>query len=360
MSLLSIVIPVYNAEDVLSCSMNSLLNRTVKDFDIILVDDGSTDNSAKICDKYSNDNERVSVVHKTNGGLASSRNAGIKAARTEYIAFLDADDFFSETFVEDVLEIIKNYNPDCIYFGWQYVTKEGIQPGKIADLTKNVILDKDYLHKVIIPPMLNLIDDKDHFIDNFAWNKIYRTDLIKQYSVAFDENRRIWEDRVFVVEYLRYCDTFYCMDKAYYNYVQVAGSLASKYYLNMFDIVLDSYNKYFKWFSGEYDFNTSFANTYYCHVIENVIYRSLEQSDYTEEIHANIIRTLKNENVVSWYQNRVPENVNEMRLSQYVLNQEYEEAIQLYRSIFIKQKRISKKQNRIFSIKSKIKHILGR
>ena len=358
MSLLTIVIPVYNAEDVLQRSMDSLLNQTVKDFDIVLVDDGSTDSSAKICDKYAKQHKNIRAIHTNNAGTSSAKNRGINVVDTEYVTFCDSDDFYSETFTEDIIKVIKFNSPDCICFGWQYVTKEGVQNPRVYGVPKNQLLNQEFVHKTIIPPLLNLVNDRECFIDDFAWNKVYKTSIINRYQIKFDENRRIWEDRVFVVEYLKYCNSFYCMDKAYYNYVQAEGSLSSKYYLNFFDIVLDSYNKYYKWFGDEYDFDTSYANTHYCHVIENLIFRSLIQTEHTEEIYSNIIRTLQDENVIKWYKNRVPENSDETRLSELVNNKQYDKAIELYRTILQRKQNDKEKRDKIVRLKAKIKRII--
>ena len=92
-SLITIIIPVYNVEEYLDCCLNSIEKQTFKDYDVIIVDDGSTDKSSEICDRFAFKKENVKVIHKMNGGLSSARNAGIKAAKGQYLMFIDSDDF---------------------------------------------------------------------------------------------------------------------------------------------------------------------------------------------------------------------------------------------------------------------------
>ena len=116
--LVSVVVPVYNVEKYLSRCIDSISRQSYSNLQIILVDDGSKDNSAVICDEYSKKDTRISVIHKTNGGLSDARNVGIDNAKGDYICFIDSDDFVRETYVEDLLNAILKYNSDiavCLF-----------------------------------------------------------------------------------------------------------------------------------------------------------------------------------------------------------------------------------------------------
>lgn len=114
MDKISVIVPVYNVEDYLEECINSILGQTYKNLEIILVDDGSTDNSSKICDIYEKKDKRIKVIHKENGGLSSARNEGLKYRTGEYISFVDSDDFIDKTMYEKLYSAIKKYDADVV------------------------------------------------------------------------------------------------------------------------------------------------------------------------------------------------------------------------------------------------------
>ncbi|HEM5188819.1 TPA: glycosyltransferase, partial [Streptococcus suis] len=122
--LLSVIIPVYQVEKYLKRCIDSVLAQKFIDYEIILVDDGSTDSSPEICDEYSIEHPHISVIHKENGGLSDARNVGIKHAVGEYIFFLDSDDWISPTMFESLKEIISSKKHDIIHFDLQFCKNE--------------------------------------------------------------------------------------------------------------------------------------------------------------------------------------------------------------------------------------------
>lgn len=114
--LISVIIPVYNVEEYLRECVDSVLNQTFRDFEIILVDDGSTDSSGDICDEYVEKDERVTVIHQKNGGLSVARNTGLSEANGKYVYFLDSDDYISENALATLLNIAENDNSDIVFF----------------------------------------------------------------------------------------------------------------------------------------------------------------------------------------------------------------------------------------------------
>lgn len=357
---ISVIIPVYNAEKFLCRSVDSLLNQTRKDFEIILVDDGSTDNSGIICDKYASQYKNIRVVRRKNGGLSAARNTGVSAARNEYILFLDSDDFLDKDAIEKIEDVINCSAPDCICYGWRYITTDGPQQDAIPNLKKDILLNRQHIHENVLPSLLNLKKDDGDFIYDFAWNKVYKRSILGKYSVQFDETRRIWEDRPFVVEYLKYCDSFYCMDRALYNYVQVAGSLSSKFYLNFFDIILENYQNYVKWYGDEYNFDTEYANTYWCNSIENMVFRSLRQNENTEVIRERTIIALSNPQVRYWYAHRTAQNAWQKRAGELETQGKYQELIDLYKNQLDKQVKQERKADAIRKVKFCIRKLLRR
>ena len=122
--MVSIIVPVYNIERYLPQCMNSLFAQTAPDFEVILVDDGSTDGSAALCDQYAKQDARVQVIHKKNGGLSSARNAGLDAATRPYLLFLDGDDYLAPSAIQSLLEIA-SANADFDFIQFQYAETDG-------------------------------------------------------------------------------------------------------------------------------------------------------------------------------------------------------------------------------------------
>ena len=329
--LFSVIIPIYNGERFVRQGIDRVLAQSYSDYELILVDDGSTDGSGTICDQYSGKYPQIKTIHKENGGISSARNAGIRAAEGEYIVFCDADDFLECEALEKLERVARTYSPDCICFDWQYVTSEGAQPPATLSLPKDCVLDRAFIHEIILPPLLNLSPKDGTFIFDYSVNKIYKRSIISQNHIFFDETRRIWEDRPFVVEYLYYCNSFYYLPCALYNYVQVGGSLSSKYYNSLFDITLANYRLYCNLFGNEYNFETQFAYDYWSRAISRLIYRALEESDADGTIREKMTETLQNPLVIEWYKNRKGLNWSERRISQLVVEGKTENAIKLHR-----------------------------
>lgn len=351
---ISVIIPIYNAEKYLSKAIESVLNQTEKNIECILVDDGSTDSSGDICDQYAKQDERIHVIHKENGGLSTARNAGIKVATGTHISFIDADDYLDLETYEMISTVIEEQNPDCIDFGWKYISDTGEVSYNLNKLEKEGLLSLEIIQNKILPPLLNLVKDDNNFIYDFAVNKIYKKDILFEKNILFDETRRTWEDRVFVVEYLKYCNNFYSMNQCYYNYVSVPNSLSRRYDLNFFNIILKNYKRYRELFEEQYDFETTYVRNYWCHSIENMILRSLRENVNKDEIEENIVNVLKMNEVKEWFQLRLPENKFEEKISKLVVNGQVEEVIFQFRKKIFNQHRKSK----YIEIKGIIKYVI--
>lgn len=206
--LFSIIVPVYKVENYIDECINSVLDQTFKDFELILVDDGSPDNCPKICDEYEKKYESVRVLHKENGGLSSARNTGLDNSFGQYIAFVDSDDYWNDkTFLSDVSEIIKNNNPDMILYGYSEYKNQVFHPILNFD---DFDVSKQYtLYDVI----------KNDWVKSSACIKIVKSDLI------FDNNIRFRygvtsEDIEWTTKLLSCCESFCVCPKNVYVYRQ--------------------------------------------------------------------------------------------------------------------------------------------
>ena len=176
----SIIIPVYNVKSYLEQCINSVLQQTFEDFEILLVDDGSTDGSSYLCDSFSQNDKRIRVIHKENGGLSSARNTGLKAAKGEYVLFLDSDDYWTYSgLLSDAFRIINQTNADLIIFDYSSDLK------KIDNKLSNNELEYSFskMNKEEAFKMLICLNK----IRSSACDKIYKSSIIKQDNFLFEE-----------------------------------------------------------------------------------------------------------------------------------------------------------------------------
>ena len=231
MPLISVIVPIYNAEKFLHYCIDSILNQTVIDFELILVDDGSTDNSGKICDEYSEKDNRIWVIHKPNGGVSSARNAGIEAAKGEYICFVDSDDFLESSYLEELVETKKKYPDfDNVWCGFQTVEDYYKNNKKAYDVER----DNDYSFS----DLSSIMDLFEKWFVQMPWNKLYKTKTIVENSIVFPPEISLGEDYIFNLRYLDCTNgKIAVVNKPLYNYLRDGKeSLDNKYYPDLLEI----------------------------------------------------------------------------------------------------------------------------
>ena len=193
----TLIVPVYKVEDYIEKCLNSIINQTYKNFELILVDDGSPDNCPDICDKYAKTDSRITVIHKQNGGVSSARNEALKIATGEYIWFVDSDDYIEENSLEILSQYIEKTPTDLYVFEHGFFEKYNI-----TDL--NSLFNDHYF--------------KYHF--GFEpWNKIYKTAIINNNHLLFDTEETVGEDLLFNVNYYTKIKSCLFIDEKLYHYV---------------------------------------------------------------------------------------------------------------------------------------------
>lgn len=191
MELVSIIIPVYNIADYVKDCIESVRLQTYSDLEIIVVDDGSTDGSAQICDALAVQDARITVIHKENGGVSSARNSGIETAKGKYIAFIDGDDWVEETYVETLYRSMKEAEADVAAVGFVYRYSDGKnKPQSIAD-ELTVITAREALDQAC---------GTSCPWTGFACGKLVRKDILDDHGIKFDTTIRICEDSLFWYE----------------------------------------------------------------------------------------------------------------------------------------------------------------
>ena len=213
--MVTLVVPVYNMERHLPRCINSILAQSDKSFEVLLVDDGSEDSSGSMCDHYAAAYpDTVRVIHKQNGGLASARNAGIDAARGEYIIFPDPDDWVEPNYVASFLEYQERYQADLVCLG-HYVDTDFSSVYGNPDREVALMTGKEGKHALLL----------DQRMQGFCWNKLYRMDLIRRYRLYFSSEMGNTEDLAFTYFYLSHCETVcHVPTRRVYHYYQHPGS----------------------------------------------------------------------------------------------------------------------------------------
>lgn len=209
--MLTLVVPIYNMEKYLARCMDSLLGQSCRDFEVILVNDGSTDSSGTLCDSYvARYPELVRVIHKPNGGLSSARNAGIDAAQGEWIVFPDPDDWVEPDYVESFLCFRQQFQAQLVCLG-HYVDTDDVSEAKGPDMEPYLVEGDECQRSILLGPSLQ----------GFSWNKIYRLDIIREYKLRFPDGMGTIEDVYFTYQYLAYCSRIvHAPGKRVYHYYQ--------------------------------------------------------------------------------------------------------------------------------------------
>ena len=234
MKSVSVIVPVYNVEKYIGRCLDSLVNQTLKNIEIIVVNDGSPDNSQEIIDKYTKKYNNIKSYIKENGGLSDARNYGLKYAKGEYISFIDSDDYIDKTMMEKMYNKAKENNFDLIVCDLDMVDDNG---EFIQNVSSN--LNKDIYKDKIKNYMINMYPS--------AWNKIYKQDLFKN-KVYFKKG--IWfEDVEFIYRLIPYIKSIGTIKDNLYHYVQREGAITKTFdkrlynYIDNWNGIIDFYQK---------------------------------------------------------------------------------------------------------------------
>lgn len=219
MEKISIIVPVYNVEQYLENCINSILNQTFKNYELILVNDGSTDNSGNICDRYKQKDSRIKVIHKKNEGLSSARNTGLDIACGKYIGFVDSDDSIHPRMYEILYELIKKYKADISCCNYKNIYNLVVKSHKELELTE--IVEMNNIEAI------NNLSNKDMGIKLvLAWNKLYKKNIFDnlRYGVG-----RIHEDSFIAHKILYKCKKIVYTNNKLYYYLQRQNSITSTF-----------------------------------------------------------------------------------------------------------------------------------
>ena len=236
----SIILPVYNVEAYLGFCMDSILANDLHECEIILVDDGSTDGSGKLCDFYAHQYLFVKAYHIKNGGVSRARNYGISVAQGQYICFVDPDDCISENYILTLVKAIKKRQADIVFTRYKKIYNEredGVSENRetFLKLSRSERPQDLFLKKQI---------GKEDELMGVVWRTIIRKDLILLHNIRFNENVNLSEDWLFLLEYLSYATKVEVVDSiSYYYRIRDKAATSRKYKYNLVQIRIECLNK---------------------------------------------------------------------------------------------------------------------
>lgn len=220
--LVTIIVPIYNISSYLDKCINGIINQTYKNLEIILVNDGSTDNCGEICDRYAQVDSRIKVIHKENGGLVSARKAGLELAKGDYIAFVDGDDWIDRDMYQVLLDKALSSNADFVDSSYFY-RKKGDVVVECASLEADYKFDSRQI-KAIIESWI--VDRDKALIRSTIWTKLYKADIIKKSYAEVPDEMPLGEDVINYIALFKYANRATVISKSFYHYNYRSDSLS--------------------------------------------------------------------------------------------------------------------------------------
>ena len=226
MAKVSVIIPAYNVEQYLPRCLGSVLSQTYNDFEVIVVDDGSSDKTSEICDEFAALDERINVVHKQNKGVSIARNVGIEIAQGKWCCFIDSDDWIEAKYLEN---FNIEQNEDC-----QLIMQSFIIDNEIDSSSRKVVLpDTTFCDPSSV---VNFLEKYPNVHNGFIWHRLFRLDIIKKNKIKFPLGISFAEDGWFFFDYMRHASKIQCSSSIGNHYIIRKGSLTSKYHAYPFAV----------------------------------------------------------------------------------------------------------------------------
>ncbi len=232
----SIIIPVYNSEKYLGNCIRSIVEQNFKQFEVLLINDGSTDGSADICNKWAQQDSRIKAFHQNNAGVSSARNKGIENATGDYILFVDSDDAVSPNYFASIHNAVKNNDVDLVHF-------------RVDTYCNSMVNSSTFNFK----GLLDIKTDTEIFIselkDAYVMTRAYKAKIFKDDFIRFNKSLTLWEDTDFILRVLSRVDSVYILDEPLYNYYINENSTTVKGHLTAHDdalIFLENYDNVMK------------------------------------------------------------------------------------------------------------------
>lgn len=292
----SVIVPVYKVENYLRNCIESVLGQYFSDFELILVDDGSPDACPEICDSYKEKDDRIKVVHKPNGGLASARRAGILVANGDYVLNLDADDCIENDTLECAYKIIKDTNCEIVSFAYRWIKNGQTITVTNDGLAEGLYVDED-IEKNIYPRLL--MDKNMHHISYYLSGKAIKRELLTPHQLNVNEKISLGEDLCCTVPCYLYAKSVYISKKTAYLYTVRDNSMSKEFNTNQIRLVEDVIHEIYKMdMKKVIDFEAQLCR-YSCFMCFTILAAAAEGNHFKSinALKTNIINALHNEKI---------------------------------------------------------------
>ncbi len=303
--LLSIIVPIYNVSKYIDTCVRSILAQTFTDFELILVDDGSTDGSSEICDEYAVRDDRIKVIHKKNGGVVSARKEGAKVASGKYAGYVDGDDWIEPHMYQSMVEYMEEYNCDMVMCDVDHESRNlPMSSGGTRTDIAGGYYDRDKLEKEIFPKMIYSGEFFHFGIYPVVWNKLYRLDKLREHQMAVDESIKMGEDAACVYPYMYDANSMYFIkNMSLYHYRRSENQMTATYD----ELRFERFKALYNFFSNSSVASSPYASQldyYYSYCIKNVISNELSRGNsasFGKKLHniKNICSFAREEGFVS-------------------------------------------------------------
>ena len=258
MPIISVIIPVYGAENYLPRCLDSLMNQSLSNIEIILINDGSPDQSPMICEEYSKRDPRFKTFHQENKGISNSRNRGIDLANGMYLMFVDNDDWVEKDYCKFLFNTLISEEVDLVMCGYKIHYRNKVKIESTETSTK-------YFKSDIIKSFQNQIEDGTNLLGNLVWAKIFRKDIIKNNRIYFNTKLKFADDILFINQYQQHVECFIQLPDILYNYNRInENSVTLNYIPNYYDEIIFVKQKIFELYKDSFKFTEE--QWYYQHI----------------------------------------------------------------------------------------------
>jgi glycosyltransferase involved in cell wall biosynthesis len=292
--LISIIIPIYNSEKFLAKCLDSVINQSYSNIEIICIDNNSTDNSFNILQDWAKKDSRIKVLSCEIKGAAATRNIGLEFALGKYLAFVDADDYVTNSYIEDMLKPMVNNNLALVVSRFYQISENYVNLNANTQPELDIFLSKNPTNKEIAD--IGIYLNNFPLMWNAVWVKMFDMSIIKQNNLRFSEHLKLTEDNIFMLEYLILCKDygrFLIIDKNNYYYVESMNSLTRRKNSKGIDVGVVAYLNEIKFILESKGLFNQYKNLYYNHGLSELMYwRSIIHSTLIEKEIINLYKSI--------------------------------------------------------------------
>jgi len=324
----SIILPIYNRENTIAQAVDSVRHQSYQAWELLLADDGSTDGTQEICCRYAEEDQRIRLLRGDHQGVCHARNSALSVSRGEYVLFLDSDNSMKSNMLECLEREIKRCPDADVYcFGFSSSAERDIIPR----MSRNqLVYDSPWIYQHVLPAHFNVVAQDNDFLQNYIWNKCFRRVFLQENGIIFDENRKLWEDGIFVVDCLGSAKALCIVPDVLYNAycTEKVEHLSSKFFSGQ----TRQYIEDEKAFIAQYGDRIAFAGDHYCRSNFNVLKRLFQRmvTTFGRDALAELEQVIKEPLVIRWVKGVNPSDKEEKMLQKSILAGDAKSIYSLY------------------------------